>query len=112
MSATVAGGIHAANTNKQRHGEDFYSRIGRLGGLKGTTGGFAANPQLAREAGRKGGLKSRRGKIYKYEVYRVYPSGREEATRKKFKDHESAAFYCDQLNNVPYMDLDFIIKEI
>lgn len=35
--------------------------IGALGGKKGTTGGFWANRELAREAGRIGGLKSRRG---------------------------------------------------
>ncbi|WP_374101091.1 KGG domain-containing protein [Antrihabitans sp. YC2-6] len=31
-----------------------------MGGAKGTTGGFAANPELARIAGAKGGKKSRR----------------------------------------------------
>jgi hypothetical protein len=33
-----------------------------MGGRKGHTGGFAANRELAREAGRKGGLISRRRK--------------------------------------------------
>ena len=42
---------------------DFYSKIGAKGGKLGTTGGFAANKELAREAGRKGGLKSKRRKI-------------------------------------------------
>lgn len=61
MAGTKAGGMKAAKTNKKLHGEDFYAQIGRKGGRNGHTGGFAANPELAREAGRKGGLKSKRG---------------------------------------------------
>lgn len=61
MSGTKAGGIKAAKTNLQRHGADFYKRIGHKGGQNGHTGGFAANPALARIAGAKGGRKSRRG---------------------------------------------------
>ena len=61
MAGTKAGGIKAAKTNKEVHGEDFYSRIGSKGGQAGHTGGFAANPELAKEAGAKGGRKSRRG---------------------------------------------------
>ena len=62
MCGTKAGGLKAAKTNYTLHGRDFYARIGREGGKNGHTGGFAANPELAREAGRKGGLKSKRGK--------------------------------------------------
>jgi len=62
MVGTRAGGIKAAETNRRKHGEDFYNRIGRQGGKNGNTGGFAANRELARIAGRKGGLKSRCGK--------------------------------------------------
>lgn len=62
MAGTISGGKAAANTNKKRHGADFYARIGAMGGKKGRTGGFAANPQLARIAGAKGGRISRRGK--------------------------------------------------
>lgn len=62
MAGTKAGGAKAAATNKAKHGADFYARIGRKGGKNGTTGGFAANRELAREAGRKGGRISRRGK--------------------------------------------------
>lgn len=65
MSGTVKGGKKAAETNKKRYGKDFYKRIGSEGGKKGTTGGFAANPELARIAGRKGGKKSKRGKAKK-----------------------------------------------
>lgn len=62
MAGTVIGGKNAAATNKKKYGNDFFKRIGAIGGKKGTTGGFYANRELAREAGRIGGLKSRRGK--------------------------------------------------
>lgn len=62
MAGTKAGGLKAAAANKAKHGADFYARIGAKGGQNGTTGGFAANRELARIAGRKGGLISRRGK--------------------------------------------------
>lgn len=53
--------MRAAETNKRKYGKDFYARIGAIGGRLGHTGGFASNHELARVAGRKGGLKSRRG---------------------------------------------------
>lgn len=62
MAGTKAGGVKAASTNKTRHGSDFYARIGAKGGKNGTTGGFAANRELARIAGAKGGRISRRRK--------------------------------------------------
>lgn len=62
MAGTSAGGKLAAEKNKQRHGADFYARIGAKGGKNGRTGGFAANPELARIAGAKGGRISRRKK--------------------------------------------------
>lgn len=62
MAGTKAGGRKAAMTNKQRYGADFYAAIGSRGGKNGHTGGFYANRELARKAGRKGGLKSRRTK--------------------------------------------------
>lgn len=61
MSGTKAGGIKASKTNIERHGADFYKRIGQKGGRNGHTGGFAANRALARVAGAKGGRISRRG---------------------------------------------------
>lgn len=61
MAGTKADGLKAAATNKRRHGDDFYVRIGRRGGKQGRTGGFAANPALASIAGRIGGHKSKRG---------------------------------------------------
>ena len=62
MVQTKAGGIKAAKTNYERHGKDFYKRIGRLGGQNGHTGGFFGHPELAKIAGRKGGKISKRGK--------------------------------------------------
>jgi uncharacterized protein len=62
MAGTKEGGKKAASTNKTRHGKDFYAKIGAKGGQKGTTGGFFANRELAREAGRRGGRVSRRRK--------------------------------------------------
>lgn len=62
MAGTMKGGQKAAATNKARHGSDFYAMIGRKGGQNGRTGGFAANPELARKAGAIGGKISRRRK--------------------------------------------------
>lgn len=62
MAGTKRGGVKAAQTNKQRHGRNFYAEIGAAGGKKSRTGGFAANRELARKAGAKGGRVSRRGK--------------------------------------------------
>ena len=61
MAGTKAGGKKAAATNKAKYGKEFYARIGKVGGQNGTTGGFAANPALAKIAGAKGGRISRRG---------------------------------------------------
>ena len=65
MADTLSGGKKAAATNKARHGEDFYKKLGAKGGKAGHTGGFAANPELARIAGAKGGRISKRGKAKK-----------------------------------------------
>jgi general stress protein YciG len=62
MAGTKAGGQKAAATNKSKYGKDFYAEIGRKGGRNGHTGGFAANPELAKIAGAKGGRISKRGK--------------------------------------------------
>ena len=59
MSGTREGGIKAAQTNKERYGKDHYEKIGRIGGSISRGGGFAMNPELAIEAGRKGGKTSR-----------------------------------------------------
>lgn len=61
MAGTREGGLKAAEQNRKIHGSDFYARIGAMGGRNGHTGGFAANPELAKIAGAKGGKKSKRG---------------------------------------------------
>ncbi len=67
MSQTKEGGRKAAATNRAIHGEDFYQRIGALGGAAGKTGGFeylvrkGQHERLA-EISRKGGSMSRRRK--------------------------------------------------
>ena len=68
MVGTLAGGRKAAKTNKLKYGKDFYARIGAKGGRNGHTGGFAANPALARIAGALGGKKSRRTGVKNGEV--------------------------------------------
>lgn len=62
MAGTKIGGKHAAETNRKLFGDDFYSRIGVLGGKASHTGGFFANRELARTAGAKGGKISKRTK--------------------------------------------------
>ena len=61
MAGTKQGGLKAAATNREKYGKDFYAKIGQNGGRLGGTGGFAANPALAKIAGAKGGRISRRG---------------------------------------------------
>lgn len=66
MAGKKEGGIKAAQTNKERHGEDFYREIGAIGGrVRGVKKGFAAHPEIARWAGSKGGKISKRGKAKK-----------------------------------------------
>lgn len=62
MAGTRVGALKASATNRERYGQDFYKKIGAIGGRNGHTGEFASNPELARVAGRKGGTISRRGK--------------------------------------------------
>lgn len=70
MAGTKEGGQKAAATNKAKHGDGFYARIGAMGGRAGHTGGFASDKvgndgltgsERARIAGAKGGRISRRG---------------------------------------------------
>ncbi|HEU4914088.1 MAG TPA: KGG domain-containing protein [Candidatus Saccharimonadales bacterium] len=68
MAGTKKGGEAAASTNKKKYGADFYAKIGAMGGKKGRTGGFFANRELAREAGRKGGRISRRTKVVREDL--------------------------------------------
>ena len=49
--------------NKRLYGEDYYARIGALGGSAKVPKGFALMPKSkVSEAGRKGGYISKRGK--------------------------------------------------
>lgn len=68
MAGNKIGGKKAAKKNKELYGKDFYARIGARGGKAGHTGGFAADPELARRAGAIGGRKSKRGPANKEEV--------------------------------------------
>ena len=69
MSGTVSGGKKAAQKNIELYGKDFYKEIGRKGGKRSTTGGFASQKvgkdgltglERARLAGAKGGRRSKR----------------------------------------------------
>ena len=74
MAGTKAGGKLAAQKNLAKD-PNFYARIGAKGGAAGVgpdyrkggdkAAGFASNPELAREAGARGGTISRRGKVKK-----------------------------------------------
>lgn len=55
MSGTPIGGKRAAETNRKKHGKNFYKNIGQLGGKKSRGGGFTGRPDLAQAAGTKGG---------------------------------------------------------
>lgn len=63
MAGTKAGAKKASNTIKKRYGDDYYARIGKVGGQNGRTGGFYANREAARSAGAKGGRISNRSGV-------------------------------------------------
>jgi general stress protein YciG len=63
MAGTKEGGQAAAKTNKEQFGADWYKRLGKIGGLAHKTkpSGFAAmDKEKVREAGRRGGSRSKR----------------------------------------------------
>lgn len=62
MTGTKAGGIKACNTTKEKHGEDFYKKIGKIDGsvFREAPRWFALHPDLAKIAGAKGGRTSTR----------------------------------------------------
>lgn len=63
MSGTSEGSKKSAITNKERYGDDFYSKLGKKGGLVKGAKGFALMPkEKVREAGKNGGSISRRTK--------------------------------------------------
>lgn len=61
MAGTLEGGRKTRETNYKKYGADYYKQIGAAGGKASGTGGFYNNSEKAREAGRKGGLISKRG---------------------------------------------------
>lgn len=67
MAGTKAGGLKAAQTNKLKHGDNFYATIGAKGGKACVTKGFGSNIEFARKVGAIGGHNSRRGKAIKKE---------------------------------------------
>lgn len=67
MPGNKKGGQKAAATNKERHGNDFYARIGSKGGKWSGPKGFALNPERAKLAGQIGGKISKRGKAKNHE---------------------------------------------
>lgn len=73
MAGTKAGGLKAAQKNKEKD-PNFYANIGRKGGKSGNTGGFASDKvgkdgltgrERAALVGQRGGTISKRGKAKK-----------------------------------------------
>ena len=60
MVGTKAGGLKASKTNIEKYGSQQYVEMGRKGGRVRCLKGFAKNPELARSAGRIGGMHSSR----------------------------------------------------
>ena len=74
MSGSRTGGLKAAKKNRELYGDDWYAEIGRKGGKRGKTGGFASHivgkdgltgRERAELAGAKGGKISRKPKKLK-----------------------------------------------
>lgn len=58
---TKAGAAKGAKTNKLKHGDDFFAKIGAKGGAKKVPKGFALMPlEKRRQAGQKGGRNGKR----------------------------------------------------
>lgn len=94
MPGNKAGGLKAAATNKQRYGENWYARIGRIGGKNGNTGGFASErpgkdgltgAERAKVAGAKGGKISKRGPAKYPHLTKTDATVRSAAERRRLK---------------------------
>ena len=107
MAGTKLGGKKAAKTNKERYGDGFYGKIGRIGGTNGHTGGFAANPALARIAGSKGGKISKRG-ANSVKVQKIEP--KKEKIEELYKRGYTVPQIAKKLN-LPYSSLLSWVKE-
>lgn len=95
MAGTREGGKKTAITNKKRYGDDWYSKIGAMGGkVENPNKGFAANPDRARLAGAKGGKISRKGgswsdeELARRKAYAEAKYEREKAILAQIKDLE------------------------
>lgn len=80
MAGTKEGAAKAVATIRDRYGNDYYARLGRIGGQNGRTGGFASDlvgkdgltgRERAKKAGVIGGTISRRGPAKKSMVRKV-----------------------------------------
>ena len=90
---TAKGGKKAAATNKAKHGSEFYSRIGRIGGEASRNGGFASEKvgtdgltgrQRAAKVGKKGGKISKRGPAKKKSEEKTKEEPRSFVEKKSF----------------------------
>ena len=63
MGGTAEGNKKRVATIKARYGDDFFVNLGRkYGKVHNPKKGFGSNPELAKEAGRKGGQNGRKRK--------------------------------------------------
>lgn len=72
MSGTSEGNKKGAATAKQRYGKDFHKKVGAKSWSDPSRSrkvGFALNPELAKQAGRLGGLKNKKDKSEENEEY-------------------------------------------
>lgn len=60
MAQTKEGALKAQATILKKYGKEHYANMGRIGGKAKVPKGFALNPDLAREAGKKAGKISKR----------------------------------------------------
>lgn len=61
MAGTIAGGKKTSQIVTEKYGSDYFAKIGSTGGKNGTTGGFYADKDRAKKAGKLGGQRSFRG---------------------------------------------------
>lgn len=71
MPGTKLGGKKSSLLIKQKHGDDFFKKIGAKGGANGNTGGFFGDSERAKLAGAKGGAMSKRRNAVSDEVFIV-----------------------------------------
>ena len=78
----------------KRHGYDFYKRIGAKGG-KAPVGGFKEGEDLAKRAGRLGGLKSQRSFQFNYAFTQVLDFNPQKVGKRKgYALHNISLGYC------------------